>query len=653
MKRHGTARTRRGALGVGEVDLARERWSLLGEGAVLACITLTIVIYPRPVRISRVAVENFLCFRHLDVDLDTSLQLVAGPNNAGKSSLVRLIEAFFSDPSSADLLELTPRNSYYQDAGPRTLSSILVWFTDLTQDEEEAFSEILRKDGTMWLQIRCSRAGMISHRASKASAEQAARLYAEALQRVHFVQIPSVRVAGSEGSREFQAMERLLSTLETILVRSGSARSTSLQQEYRSKSEPLESLVGSILNDSAAVIGKDLPFEEQTIHFSLPDSRVALRALLESAVIESVGDAVIPISQRGTGFQSALVLGVLKWVATREASEGANLFFAIEEPEAFLHPQTQRAMAQIIEQISEDAQIMVTTHSSVFVDTFGISQIMRLPHNSGGSSFTWGTPLLDETDAGRLTRYCSAANSELVFANAVIFVEGEGDRGVVEKLLSTLCEIPGGHYALGITVIDAGGIGKIRYLVQLAELFNIRSYVLADADTIRKAGSGRRELLSVLEERLNPPTASDLTALRNAADVVSKSESNAIANQVKHNQILSKYDTFVLSSDLEGLLLDLYGPSGIADVLGPSGEGMIDAATVATFSAPGGFEDCARWLGSRGWNSDRKPTGKLEPHLAPLLVDLWKADHGLAGDPLKPLTEWLQAIVDGAKLSPV
>jgi predicted ATP-dependent endonuclease of OLD family len=93
----------------------------------------------RRVRVSGIQVSKFLGFRDVDMDFDRDLHIVAGANNAGKSSLVRMLEVFFEDPSGEDLMALHPLNSYYSEAGPRSLSSVAVWFTDLTDDERKTF----------------------------------------------------------------------------------------------------------------------------------------------------------------------------------------------------------------------------------------------------------------------------------------------------------------------------------------------------------------------------------------------------------------------------------------------------------------------------------------------------------------------------------
>lgn len=606
------------------------------------------------VRVVKVEFQRVLGFKDVSVELNSQLQILAGPNNAGKSTLVRLLEVFFSDPTQEALLDLKPLNSYYASEGARSLSTITVHFGDLDHQERRAFNPIIRtQDKTFSISLRSTRKGSVSFEASKKpGVDESRRYYSEVLARCSYIKIPSIRMAGADVTDK-DSMERLLDTLEAILIRKGNTRSTTLQQKYAEIIEPVEDLVRGVLDQSAAAIKNDLPFRENEVKFRLPESRYGLRGMLAAAVIESQGSIALPVSQRGTGFQSALVLGILRHVAEKEAQAGGNMFFAIEEPEAFLHPQTQRAMAKIIRDISSSAQVLVTTHSSVVVDSFSVDQIARLPLQPDGLEHEWQLPDLEPTDVGRLTRYCSAANSELVFASAAIFVEGEGDHAVVENLLARICGSPGGHYALGITVIEAGGIDKIRYLTQLADLFGVRSYVLADRDALSKL-SGKRPLFEILKSRTTTFDAATRDKLAVEADRSCANLKTALQQQRVLNELLRPFDSFVLAADLEGLLLDMYGVKNLTRELGPDRHNALDKAFAdKLLSGTDGAKQLASWMGSKGWNSTGAKSGKLQPHLPPLLIESWFDQHNTPGQALKPLTDWLGEIVKEATRAPL
>jgi predicted ATP-dependent endonuclease of OLD family len=428
-----------------------------------------------------VDVERFLGFESLSMEIDPELQLIAGPNNAGKSSLLRLLEAFFSDPSSADLQRLKPLNDYYVHGGPRMMSGIQVQFGGLTPAETEFFEDAIVRNGTFWIKVSCTRGGTISYHASRKT-PRARELYEQVLDAFSFVKIPSVRVSEAGQGGHDQSLVRLYETLEGVLVRSSGSRKTQLQKDFEEAIEPVETLVHRVLSESVAAVASDLPFRERDLGIKLPDSRHALRGMLQQAVITSKDEIEVSIAERGTGFQSAMVLGILRYVAYRSKQSAGKVVFVIEEPEAFLHPQTQRAMAKILRDISKDAQLLVTTHSPVVVDSFSVRRIVRLPLCPSGMKYTAKRQIFSEADEGRLTRYCDATNSELVFANAVLIVEGYGDKLVVDYLLERITGGAGGHYAMGIAVIEASSIDTIPHLINLAQVFGVRAYVITDKD---------------------------------------------------------------------------------------------------------------------------------------------------------------------------
>ena len=229
------------------------------------------------VRICHIDIERFLCFKALSLDVDTQLQLIAGPNNAGKSSLVKLVETFFSDPDGDSLTPLLPLHDYYRELGARTLSSIQIWFSELDRDERDASAGALRRDGQVWVSLRCSRSGTISYEASrKIRGDEARTLYEYVISRHHFVKIPSVRVGSAGDTDQPGSLERLVDTLEAILIRRGSSRSTALQQEFAKRAGRVEEIVRTVLDESAQAIHGELPFQEGGVTFRLQSFRYAV-----------------------------------------------------------------------------------------------------------------------------------------------------------------------------------------------------------------------------------------------------------------------------------------------------------------------------------------------------------------------------------------
>lgn len=608
----------------------------------------------RCVHIDRVDVERFLGFERLSIEVDPQLQLIAGPNNAGKSSLLRVLEAFFSDPGTEELQRLKPLHDYYVHGGRRMLSSIQVQFGGLTEAEADFFSDAVVRNGTFWVKVSCTRGGTVSYRASRKSS-RAREFYERVLESFSLVKIPSVRVSEASEGENDQSLLRLHETLEGVLVRSGGSRKTQLQKEFEEAIAPVEELVHRVLSESVEAVATELPFRERDLGIKLPDSRYALRGMLQEAVITSKDEIEVSIAERGTGFQSAMVLGVLRYVASRSNQTAGKVVFVIEEPEAFLHPQTQRAMATILRDISADAQLLVTTHSPVLVDSFSVRCIVRLPLSPSGMNYTAKRQELSEAEEGRLSRYCDATNSELVFANSVILVEGHGDKLMIDHLLERITGGAGGHYALGIAVIEASGIDTITHLVRLAQLFGVRAYVITDKDGMHKAGgNGKRKLLEILKAKDPKPLPSELAVLRDLADVDVTTLTAALAQQAELNNELESWDAFVLASDLEGLLLDTVGQKGLAALLGPEGEKHLDKATAERFAqGTKGKEEMASWLGSKGWNSTNRKSGKAKPHLPSALLRQYLNSRPVLPRAIRPLEEWLQCIVGEHERSPL
>ena len=140
---------------------------------------------------------------------------------------------------------------------------------------------------------------------------------------------------------------------------------------------------------------------------------------------------LIPLSNSGSGLKTVLlVLLNLLVIPAIQRKEKSQFTYAFEELENNLHPALLRRFFGYLEKyaLDEKATIFLTTHSSIALDAFGLSdhaQIVRVSHD-GVSARTTTVP----THSGylRILSELGARPSDLLQANGLIWVEGPSDR---------------------------------------------------------------------------------------------------------------------------------------------------------------------------------------------------------------------------------
>lgn len=194
--------------------------------------------------------------------------------------------------------------------------------------------------------------------------------------------------------------------------------------------------------------------------------------------------AALPFEQHGLGLQRAFAVSVLRAWCDDLAEAGRDYIFAIEEPEIYLHPHATRTMLRILEQIAQRHQVVFTTHATEFINRAPLQHILmvnRRRHKDTWVSHVQAPQLgrLKAEEVVKVQRYLCEDRSDMLFARAVLLVEGQAELFALPSFAATLgMDLD----AAGVSVVFVNGIGNFGAYHQILSGFGIPHTVLMDGD---------------------------------------------------------------------------------------------------------------------------------------------------------------------------
>lgn len=160
----------------------------------------------------------------------------------------------------------------------------------------------------------------------------------------------------------------------------------------------------------------------------------------------------IDVRERGSGVGSLLLLSMMQSYVDLQVGEGYMLLF--EEPGNFLHPAAERKMLDALRNIADSGgQVMITTHSQVFIDNRTDAEMYITRRDSGITSFEH-----IEEDGFKAVDEIGARNSDILQSDFVIYVEGPSDVKVLEAVAEAYIDNWKEH---NITIQHLGGTGNM------------------------------------------------------------------------------------------------------------------------------------------------------------------------------------------------
>jgi ABC-type cobalamin/Fe3+-siderophores transport system ATPase subunit len=371
------------------------------------------------VKLAQVEVRNYRSLfmdgeRAFTVELADGINALIGPNNCGKSNVLRAV-ALALDPNFPFDRE-RDKPADWQWAWTRVT-------LDFRCDGRQSYEKTLLRYADEY--ERSTNEGKYLTYASRGLLRLTVVFEgnaAEGANRREYL------VAGGAGNRigDAKLLDRALkqfhSSLRFVLVESGQDLQSVLAGNFRDilrnvirdhlreqfegadrrRSGYVESLQGSLLlplRDRIQEVVTGL-FPEVTDVTLVPWVSSIDETL--SNVTVNVKDAIdTSLAAKGTGVRGAVLVAMLRYLADQTRR---SLVFAVEEPEAFLHPGAQEALRDDVEKLAErpDVSILITTHSPFVVSRNASAKVVALAKDAEGRTFVSGQAMGDESHASLL-----------------------------------------------------------------------------------------------------------------------------------------------------------------------------------------------------------------------------------------------------------
>ncbi|MEO4038070.1 AAA family ATPase [Micrococcaceae bacterium Sec6.3] len=182
----------------------------------------------------------------------------------------------------------------------------------------------------------------------------------------------------------------------------------------------------------------------------LDDSSVELKISADRTELQvSQGARVLPLINLGTGVHQVVIIAAASTLVS-------DSLICMEEPELHLHPILQKKLIKFLNEKTSN-QYLIATHSAQFLDHPG-ARVFHVTHDEFK-----GTVCRSASSGSEVAAICHDLGyrpSDLIQANAVIWVEGPSDRIYIRKWIEMLAPgefIEGVHYSV---MFYGGGLVK-------------------------------------------------------------------------------------------------------------------------------------------------------------------------------------------------
>lgn len=490
-------------------------------------------------RLVRVKVANFRCFREpIEVSFD-GLTALIGQNDAGKSSVLDALNIFFND-SKIDLddgcvysnsapvsitcefdelpdelvIDATHRTSLKEEyllndydrleitkAYNMSLKNPRLTSTALTarHPSGDTVGDLLQLKNAE-LKKRAKELGLNLDGVSQSINASLRAAIRDSCTQLN-LKIQEIPLSDLAGGREI--WNKIKEYVPTYLLFKVDRASTDQDEEaqdpmkeavklaIQEQSAELERLAGSVrqyVSDIAErTLEKIRQFDETLASSLSPRFEEPRWASVFKISLKDHDD--ISINKRGSGVRRIVLLGFLQARAEGSLDDNQSVIYAIEEPETSQHPDKQRALLRAIAAIAEESnsQVILTTHTPTLGRLLPVTALRYIEVADSGSRIVHGG---DEKTYSLVARALGVLPDHDV--RLFLYVEGANDIAFLQNVSRVLCDAGENVVDLerceddgAVVFVPVGGSNLAHWICRLGGLSRPELYIMdSDAESL-------------------------------------------------------------------------------------------------------------------------------------------------------------------------
>lgn len=462
-------------------------------------------------------IENYKCYNNVDVEFNSSTNIIVGNNEAGKSTIIEALNLCLSGLVNGRYIK-NELNEYFfnrdtvekyrQNTNAIPPHILIEVYLDTTDSNElnKVFANLKgsrnsKKQDTFGIKLRImldenysdeyAAFKQVNNNQNVPIEYYRIEWKSFADQEITSRSIPiKPNIIDSSGTKYKNGSDYYISKI--ISNRLDKSEQIALMQAFRELKESFKSgdnltaINGKIAKDSA-ISGKNVSVSVNTTEMNA----------WENILMTYFDD--IPFTQIGQGEQSIIKTNL----ALSNIREDICNVVLIEEPENHLAHTNLNSLLKTIEESNKDRQIIITTHSSFVANKLGLSNLIFLNKRK-----PYYFKVIDESTQMYFRKLAGFETLRVILSDRAILVEGPSDELIVQK---AYMKKHNGHLPIqdNIDVISVKGIQARRFLTLVGDL-PIRIAVVTDNDgdydnniTARYKGFTEKDNIEVFSNKDN------------------------------------------------------------------------------------------------------------------------------------------------------